>query len=210
MMCEIVVARDRGSKIVIAALLAGRHGASDPPECCPSRPSAAGPGAARGDGSGIGRRQCERRRGFCYTAGPLQPTTADLPQRGLVDGASQCARGAPCSSLRNEPSGGVENLFLMLRTAERGIECRFCKSPLLPGEPARVHAALVVESQRCKRAPYHPDWSAAGELDDQVGHTHPLPRKDRQDMATWIPQHPVKRCVGEAIEDTILSDEKST
>ena len=36
MMCEIVVARDRGSKIVIAALLAGRDGASGPPECCPS------------------------------------------------------------------------------------------------------------------------------------------------------------------------------
>jgi hypothetical protein len=80
----------------------------------------------------------------------------------------------------------------------------------VPGEPAQVHAALVVEGQCCKRAPYHPDWSAAEELDDEIDHTHPLPRKGRQEMATWIPQHPVKRCVREAIEHAILTDEKST
>jgi hypothetical protein len=43
-----------------------------------------------------------------------------------------------------------------------------------------------------------------------VGHTHTLPCQDREDLAIWIPQHPVKRCVRKTIEDTILSDKKST
>jgi hypothetical protein len=47
--------------------------------------------------------------------------------------------------LRDEPSGGIENLFIMFRTDKRGIDCRFGKSPLLPSEYARVHATVVVE-----------------------------------------------------------------
>jgi len=68
-------------------------------------------------------------RGLRYTTGSQQPTTVDLFQRGLVDGPRQGGRGAPSSSLRDEPSGGVENLFIMLRTDKRGIDCRFGKSP---------------------------------------------------------------------------------
>jgi hypothetical protein len=36
--------------------------------------------------------------------------------------------------LGDEPSGGVENLFIMFRADERGIDGRFGKSPLLPSE----------------------------------------------------------------------------
>jgi hypothetical protein len=61
--------------------------------------------------------------GLPYTRGSLQPTTVGLLERCLVDGPRQGGRGAPSSSLRDEPSGGVENLFIMLRTDKRGIDC---------------------------------------------------------------------------------------
>ena len=118
------------------------------------------------------------------------------------------SRGA-ISSLRNEPSGSVENLFLGLRANERGIECRFGKSPLLPSEPAQVHVAIFVEGQCRERASYNSGWLAADEPDNQAGDTHALPagvakacsRGFCSIRAKWL-------C--KAVEDTILSDEKST
>lgn len=84
---------------------------------------------------------------------PLQPTAVDLLQRGLVYGPRQGGRGTPSSSLRDEPSGGVENLFIKFLTDKRRIDCRFGKSPLLPSEHARVHVTVVVEGQCSKRTP---------------------------------------------------------
>ena len=115
-----------------------------------------------------------------YATGPLQPTTANLSECGLVDGARPRVRGAPSSALRNEPSGRVENLFLRLRVNERGIECRFGKSPLLPSEHAQVHVAIFVEGQCRERASYNAGWLAADEFDNQAGHTHALPRQNRE------------------------------
>jgi hypothetical protein len=142
--------------------------------------------------------------------GSLQLATFNLPQRGLVDGARQGGRGAPPASPRDEPSGSVENLSIVLRIDKRGIDCRCGKSPLLPCEHARVHVAIVVEGQFRIRAPNHSHWSTADEFDNQVGHTHALPREDREGMAGGIPYHPVKRCIRKPINDTIPTDEKST
>ena len=139
--------------------------------------------------------------------------TADDSELGrgrLVDGARPRVRRAPSSSSRNEPSGRVENLFFRLRANERGIECRFGKSPLLPREHAQGHVAIFVEGQCSERASYNADGLAADELDSQAGHAHALPRQDREGMLTWILQHPGKSRVRKAIEDAILSDEKST
>lgn len=116
----------------------------------------------------------------------------------------------PCSSLCNEPRGGVENPLLAPGNIERGVKRRFCKGPLLFDKPARVNSALVVERQYGERPAEHADWGATIQLDDQVGHAHSLRRKDRQDMGIRIPQHPVEQCVRQAIEASILSDEKST
>jgi hypothetical protein len=116
----------------------------------------------------------------------------------------------PSSSLRNEPRGRVENLFLMFRANERGIECRFGKSPLLPSEHAQVYVAIFVEGQCRERASYNVGWLAADELDNQAGHTHALPRQNREGMLMWILQHPDKSRIRKAIEDAILSDGKST
>lgn len=107
-----------------------------------------------------------------YATGPLRPTTAKLSECGRVDGACPRVRGTPSSSLRNEPSGRVEYLFLRLRANEGGIECRFGKSPLLLSEPAQVHVAIFAEGQCRERASYNADWLAADELDNQAGHAH--------------------------------------
>ena len=142
--------------------------------------------------------------------GPLQPMTANVSECGLVDGACPRGRGAPSSSSRNEPSGRVEDLFLRLRANEHRIECRFGKSPLLPSERAQVHVTIFVEDQCRERASYDAGGLAADELDHQTGHTHALPRQNREGMLTWILQHADKSRVRKAIEDAILSDEKST
>lgn len=110
----------------------------------------------------------------------------------------------------NEPRGCVQNLLIALGDIEHGIKRRFCKGPLLFDKPAWVNAALVVESQYGECPAEHADWDATIQLDNQFGHAHSLRRKDRQDMGIWIPQHPVKQCVRQAIEASILSDEKST
>jgi hypothetical protein len=61
-----------------------------------------------------------------------------------------------------------------------------------------------------ERASHHPGRNAADQLDDQTGHTHALPREKRDGRASWLPKHPGKRRVRETIEDTVLSDKKST
>jgi hypothetical protein len=63
--------------------------------------------------------------------------------------------------MRDEPSGGVEHFFIVLRADKRGLDCRFGKCPLLPSEYARIHVTVIVEGQSSKRAPNHPHWSAA-------------------------------------------------
>ena len=113
----------------------------------------------------------------------------------------------PCAMNRVAAS---RTFLLGLRTNERGIECRFGKSPLLPSEPAQVHVAIFVEDQCRERASYNAGWLAADELDNQAGHTHALPSQNREGMLTWILQHPDKSRVCKAVEATILSDEKST
>ena len=145
----------------------------------------------------------------CAT-GPLQPTTANVSECGLVDGALPRVRGVPSSSLPNEPSGRVQNLFRGLRANECGIECRFGKSRLLPSERAQVHVTIFVEGQCRERASYNAGWLAADELDNQTGHTHALPRQNREGMLMWILQHAGKSHLRKAKEDAILSDEKST
>jgi hypothetical protein len=133
-----------------------------------------------------------------------------LSQCGLVDGARARVRGAPSPSSRNEPSGRVEDIFLRLCANEHGIECRFGKGPLLPSEHAQVYVAILVEGQCRERASYNAGWLAADELDNQTGHTHALPRQNREGMLMWILQHAGKSHLRKAIEDAILSDEKST
>jgi hypothetical protein len=81
---------------------------------------------------------------------------------------------------------------------------------LLPSEPAQVHVAIFVEGQCRERTSYNAGWLAADKLDNQAGYTHALPSQNREGMLTWILQHPDKSRVGKAVENTILSDEKST
>jgi hypothetical protein len=70
--------------------------------------------------------------------------------------------------------------------------------------------AIFVEGQCRERASHNSGWLAADEFDNQAGHTHALPRQNRESMLPWILQHPGKSRVCKAVEDAILSDEKST
>jgi len=81
---------------------------------------------------------------------------------------------------------------------------------LLLVKPARVDAAIVVEGQNGKRAPEHADWNSIDEFDDHVGHAHSLPRESGQTMASRILKHPVELRVRQAMEASVLSNEKST
>src|ERR1700719_1358881 len=126
-----------------------------------------------------------RRLGTAETArscpkGSLQPTTANLAECGVVDGTRPRVRRAPFSASCNESSGCVENLFVRIGANEHGAERRFGKSPLLPSEHAQVHVAIFVEGQCSERALYNAGWLAADELDNQAGHTHALPRQNRE------------------------------
>ena len=91
-----------------------------------------------------------------------------------------------------------------------GSSAVFGKSRLLPSERAQVHVTIFVEGQCRERASYNAGWLAADELDNQTGHTHALPRQNREGMLMWILQHAGKSHLRKAIEDAILSDEKAT
>jgi hypothetical protein len=151
----------------------------------------------------VSRIRRNRRLGIAVAArscakGPLQPT-ANLAECGVFDGARPRVRRAPSSASRNEPSGGVENLFPGHCANEHRIQCRFGKSPLLPSEHTNIHVTIFVEGQCSERASYNACWLAADELDNEAGHTDVLPRQNLEGMLTWILQHPVKSRVGKAI-----------
>jgi hypothetical protein len=73
-----------------------------------------------------------------------------------------------------------------------------------------VQSAIRRVERASERASYNVGWLAADELDNQAGHTHALPRQNREGMLMWILQHPDKSRIRKAIEDAILSDGKST
>jgi hypothetical protein len=81
---------------------------------------------------------------------------------------------------------------------------------LLLAKSARVDVAVFVEGQNGERASEHAHWNSTSKLDDHVGHAHSLPREIRQTMVSRIPQHPVELRVRQAIDASVLSNEKST
>jgi hypothetical protein len=111
--------------------------------------------------------------------------------------------------VRDKPNGSVENIALAVRHIETAIERGLCMGPLLLQEAFRIHPAVVVEGQHCKRAAHHAHWNSTREFDDQVSHADSLPCEGWQHRVIRVAKYPVELRVRQPIQASIASDEKS-